>query len=385
MRIAFISYEYPPFVIGGAGTYAYNITKEIAELGHEVVVFTPYVTDCDPPPGVKIAGVPVDFNRPLVALQFWRGLPRTLKVHQRDGEFDIIHYNGITYWHLRKMTSAAMVVTIHHLTRDAAIDGRYSLLNRIAHLNDEAGLVMPWFEKRAVRQSERLITVSKFTQKRLIEEYGLNAEKIAVIYNGYNYETTDHCDLVNAKRLIGDKGGKTILFVGRIDNKRKGLDDLVRALPLIVSVHDDVSLVVVGGGDKQEVEGLAAELQVSDRIILTGFVDDPTLVGLYRLCDVYVSPSLMEGFGITILDAQRLAKKVVATRVGAVPEIAGAGTILVPPGDVEGLAQGIIEALASPHPGGSMAQEEHVLNSPFSWKVAAKRTLSEYMRLLEHA
>ncbi|WP_440949208.1 glycosyltransferase [Methanosphaerula subterraneus] len=89
MRVAFVTFEYPPFVIGGAGVYAAHLTEELAKLGHQVVVFTPAIDDTEhlPYDNLKIWPVPVRETIPFKALQFWIHLPGEIKKAENEQEW----------------------------------------------------------------------------------------------------------------------------------------------------------------------------------------------------------------------------------------------------------------------------------------------------------
>ena len=119
-----MTYEYPPFIIGGAGTYAEKVTCELAKLGHEIFVFAPQIEKLSREavnvPNLRIIRVRINDRLPFKALQFWLSLPKVIKTAEKNGKFDIIHFNGISYWFLKKrLGSAPHIVTIHHLVTDA--------------------------------------------------------------------------------------------------------------------------------------------------------------------------------------------------------------------------------------------------------------------------
>ena len=110
MRIAFVTFEYPPFIIGGAGVYALNVTHELAKLGHQIVVFVPdiagveYEKDLE---NIVFSKVKIKNKLPFNALQYWLHLPAEVKKAESENKFDIIHFNGISYWFLKQKISNA--------------------------------------------------------------------------------------------------------------------------------------------------------------------------------------------------------------------------------------------------------------------------------------
>lgn len=367
MKIAFVTFEYPPHIVGGAGTYAHNITREIAKLGHEVVVITPGGRAYSPPPGVEVAVAPTKEDRPLGALQFWLNLPGTFRELEKGGPFDVVHFNGTSYWFLNKLSDGAKVVTIHHLAKDS-----------IAHDRGVA-VLLSLFERRAMSLSDRIVAVSEYTRGRIVDGHGVDWNKIAVVYNGSSYDASSPVETQEAEEYLGRLDGrKTVLFVGRVDDRRKGLDLLLKAMR-VVADQEDAVLVVAGKGDQRETRKFSDELGLGNNVVYTGFIPDPFLLGLYRTCDVYVCPSRLEGFGITLLDAQLYAKRAVATKVGPIPEIASRDTLLVEPEDVEGMASAILRSLRPERAFSSISDEEDAaFKASFSWEKAARMVIEQY-------
>lgn len=327
MRIAFVTFEYPPFIIGGAGTYAEKITCELAKLGHDVFVFTPQIEGLHKEtvdvPNLRIIRVSLSGRLPFRALQFWLRLPEEVKAAEQNGKFDIIHFNGLSYWFLgKRLVNAPHIVTIHHLVTDAIKSNNLSMVSRFKNLSGENSLIIPWIEKRCIHFADKIIAVSNFTKNQILKNYNVEPGKISVIYNGIDLNTQSFSeeDLEATKKEFGLDDKPVLLFVGRVDDPRKGLDILIKALPKVLEKHD-VNLLAVGKGDQIKARELAESIGVSNKIVFTGFVDEKTLNKCYAICNVYVCPSRLEGFGLTLLDALAAGKPIVATRVGAIPEI----------------------------------------------------------------
>ena len=362
MRVAFVTFEYPPHEVGGAGIYAAKIVAELAQRGVHVDIFAPTYDDYCLPPGATVVGVPVDRQKPFAALQFWLNLPETFAQAEREGHYDIVHFNGTCYWFLNRLTDSPTVVTIHHLARDS-----------IAH-DRGVGVLLSLVERRAIAMADRVVAVSGFTRGQILKRYGVDPGKVSIVYNGGSYDPGTSPDIEGARALLAPlRGRKAVLFVGRVNDRRKGLDILVKAMATVAE-HVDAVLVVAGKGDKGDIMKLARSLGVEGRIMFLGYVDDLVLLGMYHLSDVYVCPTRLEGFGMTVLDAQSFAPRVVASRVGAIPEIAGGSTRLVEPEDAEELASAIVQALDDVRlpPGPDRAA------GTLTWEEAANALLREY-------
>ncbi len=390
MRIAFVTFEYPPFIIGGTGVHAVRITEELVKLGHQITVFTPAIgsidsTEHSPDADLQVWHVPVRKAIPFKALQFWIHLPGEIKKAERQQKFDIIHINSISYWFLpKRLSTAPHVLTVHHLVQDAAEDTGLALSARIKDLSGENGYILPKIEKRALKSVDKIIAVSDYTKDRILQTYHIPSEMVDVIYNGANF---DDCiftqeDLDEARKQLGLPDLPVILFVGRVDDPRKGLDVLIRAFRKVLD-EVDATLLVVGKGDQTVARDHAGP--ALDRMVFTGFVDDINLKKCYALCDLYVCPSRLEGFGLTILEAFAAGKPVVATRAGAIPELVheGQNGILVPPGSVTAMTKAIVHILQDWESYKQIGKDNAIyLDTQFHWVKAAENAERLYLHLI---
>lgn len=392
MRIAFVTFEYPPFIIGGAGIYAANITRELAELGHTITIFTPKIDEfCVDPklPNLKIERINIHREYPFAAFQFWLSIPGAVKNAEKQGAFDIIHFNGISYcFHKRRLSKAPHVITIHHLCTDAINSCNLASLDRIINLSSERSAIIPYIEKRCIECSNKIIAVSEFTKERIIQTYEVRPEKIEVVYNGVasgkmNYSKNELSEFAQKFKLSGQT---VVLFVGRVDDPRKGLDILLLAFQNVIA-EIEAYLLVVGSGDQRHARELSNSLGISDNVIFAGFLSDEDLKKCYALCDLYVSPSRLEGFGMTVLEAMANAKPVVATNVGALSEIVRSrenGTLITANDDCA-LAKSIKLFLSDRQLSRTIGENNaKYANTFFSWKKAANEICLIYKEFIAY-
>ena len=390
MRIAFITFEYPPFILGGSGIYAENITQELAKLGHQIEVFTPGTDELEEvnvSNNLKIKRIGTNKNLPFKGVQFWLRLPKIIKEAENIGEFDVIHFSGSTFYLFRKrLSKAPHIIRVPHLVKDAVGRNNPNLYLRIRHIQSENGLLNPFIEQRFLKCADRIISVSNYTKNKLIEIYGIPSNQINVVYNGIcsNRSPPLEEELMEIRKQLDLPEKPVILFVGRIDDPRKNLKLLLRAFAIVLKNYD-ASLVVIGSGRSIELKRLIESLGIAKNVYLTGFVDESFLKKCYSLCDIYVCPSNLEGFGITILEAFIAGKPVIATEVGAIPEFMkdGKNGILISDNNLKELSEAIMHFLENQE----MAKEigaynrRYVLEN-FSWTESARETIEIYEDVL---
>jgi glycogen(starch) synthase len=390
MKVAFITFEYPPFVQGGAGIYAHNLTKELARLGHEVHVITGKATGGERESveaGVFVHRIGL-LNKPfLAAVSFWFSLRKDFaSLENQAGGFDIVHGNGLSDFSLGQRTvSSPRVITIHHLTSTTLRALGASLAKRVRNVRGESG-ISSFIEPLCIRRASRVIAVSQFTKQDIISVYGIPESRIEVIYHGArpeNYVFPEENKL-RFRSSLGIESQPMILFVGRLV-PRKGVDILLRALPQVIR-EMDVRLVLAGSGNQRDYQQLAQSLGISDKVIFLGHVPDDTLSLLHSSCDLFVLPSRLEGLGIVIIEAMAAGKPIIATNAGGIPELieSGKNGILIEIGEEKELASAIIQMLGDKSLSRAIGENNREkVRERYSWEVAARQAERLYSDLIK--
>ncbi len=235
----------------------------------------------------------------------------------------------------------------------------------------------------AVKHSSRVIVDSEFTKIDILKSFSVDERKIEVIYLGIGAEF---------KPLKAPKGMKDfrkrfhldnpyILFVGNA-MPHKGLEHLLGAFALLR--HREMNLAIIGGRLSQS-ESLAARakaLGISDRIRELGRVSSEDLVLAYNEAEVFVLPSLYEGFGLPAIEAMACGTPVVSSDGGALPETVGDAAVVFHRGSEGELADSIDQVLRDSRLCRTLIAEGLRNVRRFSWKETAKRTLQVYERVL---
>lgn len=134
------------------------------------------------------------------------------------------------------------------------------------------------------------------------------------------------------------------MYVGPLI-QRKGIEYLIKAMPGIISECGKTILLIVGEGNQEYLEKIAISLNVSDSVVFEGFVPEDKLSMYYNSCDIFVLPSLQEGFGMVMAEAMACGKPVIATNTSAIPEVLGDAGLTVPPRDSRALSEAVITLL----------------------------------------
>ncbi len=222
-------------------------------------------------------------------------------------------------------------------------------------------LYLSFMQRMQLRGATKLIAVSKATKEDLVKKIGIEPKKIQVIYEGYDKNLFKYYNL---------QPKNYFLFVGTVQ-PRKNLERIITAFSCQSSV---VRLVIAGGKGwlSDEIYKLSKKLGIEDRVKFLGFVPDKKLAALYSGAIALVFPSLFEGFGLPILEAQACGCPVITSNVSSMPEVAGKGAIYVNPYDVDDIVKGMQE---------SKSQRVKLVKAGFenikrfSWEKCARETL----------
>jgi glycosyltransferase involved in cell wall biosynthesis len=240
-------------------------------------------------------------------------------------------------------------------------------------------------EKESAKNATLIVTVSKYSAEKIAQFYGVDKTKIRIVPNGVDPQKFKPVeDDEQTKRRIGIENKQCVLFVGRLI-PRKGLPFLIEAAKHIVKESSETAFVIVGNGPlKNHLISYLEKMKLSNNFVFLGDVPENMLTALYNCADVFAFPSIQEGLGIALLEAQATAKPVVAFNIGGVNEavLDKETGLLVKPSSRE-LADVILKLLADRPLRERMGRKGRAfVSSNFSWDVCAQRMLQVYREAL---
>lgn len=327
MRIGMVC-PYSFDVHGGVQAHVLQLAEVMRERGHEVSVLAPFSPHVDLPDYVVSGGkaVPIPYNGSVARLRFGPATHRLVKKWIAAGDFDVLHLhepNAPSLSLLALMIAEGPIVATFHTstTKSLALGVFQSLLR-------------PYNEKIVGR-----IAVSDLARRWQMEALGSDAVQIP---NG-----VDVASFASAAPLPGyPRPGRTVLFLGRFDEPRKGMEVLLGALPALVTHYPDVEILVVGRGDEDELREAAGDNGGNLRFL--GQVSDAEKASALRSADVYCAPNTGgESFGIVLVEAMAAGTPVVASDLDAFRRVLEGGEAgrLVPVEDSEALGEALIAML----------------------------------------
>ncbi len=370
MKVAMIGWEYPPFKAGGLGTHCYGLTRSLADKGVAVDFYMPktkHNTRSDKNNLViKEVGETEIFpyDRPddkALGGKFFEAVYRynDLIVQRVRGKYNLIHcHDWLTMKAavaLKEKMGVPLVVTIHSTEYD------------------RSGWLYPnqWFidiEKEGMQKADRIIAVSEFTKRVIVEKYGINPDKVAVVHN--------------AVYPIGEgEKQKVVLFLGRL-TIQKGPEFFLRAAKKVLEYEKDCRFVVAGMGDMlPRLINQAVDMGIAQNVIFTGLLTEEEVKHIYRIANIYVMPSVSEPFGITALEAMSAGAPTIVSKTAGVSE-ALYNSLRVDFWDTDEMANKIISLLRYDPLRRTLVERGKRELELFTWDLVADRTIDVYKGVL---
>ena len=390
MRILMISWEFPPYVVGGIGTHVEQLVPCLGGLptpdgplhvdvltpranGGEAVeslseFITVYRVEVPATDANDLYNSVVDNNSVLV------NFAQTLA---EEHHYDLIHAHdwltaeaGLRLKHLWKQP---LVVTIHATER-----GRHQ-----GHLPSYTSQQIDNLEWRVTFEAWSVIACSDYMCHEMHSQYGLPFDKMAVIPNGVAPPHDVVCDpgaLEALRRRYAPNGERLLFFVGRITHE-KGVQTLVRAMPRVLAAYPNTRLLVAGK-NSQKLYPLAYELNVENNVDFLGYISNETRDCLYAVVDAAVFPSLYEPFGIVALEAMASNCNVIASDTGGLGEVVQheINGLTALPGDPLSVAWAVEQLFADPAAAARRrATARTQIQELYRWDIIGRKTAELYV------
>ena len=299
-----------------------------------------------------------------IAEGLFRKLNRQSSIAEiRKGNFDIFHPSYYDPYFVKYLDGKPFVLTIHDMTHEVLPE--YFSPNDPIYAN----------KRLLAEKATRIIAISECTKQDIIKIYGIDESKIDVIYHGIAPMKA----VENNSLQLPDK---YILYVGE-RRRYKNFSTLVEAFEQISKTRPDINLVLTGRKLSKEEKALFAQKDISNKVFVFSSIDDNTLALLYRKAEMFVYPSLYEGFGIPILEAFSNQCPVVLSKASCFPEVAGDAAEYFEATNVGALIQSITKILDNKSYRDELVAKGNERLKLFTWDNTAKETVKTYKKAIE--
>ncbi|MDD3245399.1 MAG: glycosyltransferase family 1 protein [Methanosarcina sp.] len=352
----------------GIGNYAFNLISTISEIyGTKHIRLIDYNNKSfHNDPNYLVIPYNKTFEKLSKSYLWYLTLPLKRKVVR---EFDIVH-SLAQYPMYYVSKNQKYVITIHDLIQ--------MLFPKEVPVGSY--LIRKFFLPRTLDLAEKIITDSNCTKQDLLKYFKINEDKIIVIPLAAN----DKFKLLDSKEITIIKtkyqlNYPFIFYVGTF-SPRKNIPTLIKAFYNLKSKNIEHKLVFVGkkGNMYDKIIGLVSELNLNNNVIFIENVPSEDLPALYNAADLFVYPSLYEGFGLPPLEAMACGCPVITSSTSSLPEVVGDAGIMVDPYDIDGLADSMYKVLTNEGLSKNMSKNGLDRAKMFSWEKCAEETLKVY-------
>lgn len=380
MKIAFITLGFSPYRASGLDLSGERLIQGILEKGHQVSVIAGYrgnIQETSQHPNLRIHRIPIG-NSDWIGF----GYRAAAKITELE-PFDIVHFWDIHFgWSYRRHFVGSL---------------QHSFQQRINSLGSPSlNTSYRWwvkyiyyltakyvFETPTINRASGLLAGSKTSCDEFVKEYNLSENRIKIARHGIDTDFFKPIqDTLQWRKKLGIEPGETVILFAGFITPRKGLEYVAQAMPFI---QPKPKLLIIG---RWRSETYRNKIMMSmqpflDQVVELGFVEDQDMPYYFSLADVYVSTSLLEGFGLPLGEALACGTPVVAFDSGSVAEVMGPGGVLVPQRDPEALSKEISALLQDESLRLELgaAGKEYVIKE-FSLASMVKSTLEAYEQFM---
>ena len=385
----FLSWEFPPRVIGGISPHVFYLSKSLAKNGVRVHVVT-----CDFPgasahetiDGVEVYRVD-SYKNPSPDFATWVYL-MNLNMQKEAAAIAAKLDEKVDVFHAHDWLVATAGIGLKHVFRKPLLVTMHSTeIGRRDGIHTGTEKMIGETEAWLTYEAWKVICCSQYMVSHVKWAFGVPDDKLVMVPNGVNMHVYDEAarqDLKPFRSAFALPEEKLVLFVGRLVYE-KGAQVLINAIPKILEKVNAKFVIVGSGYMKDQLSTIVRSMGLEHKVLFTGFVDEETLLKLQCCADVSVVPSLFEPFGIVALEAMAAKSPVVVSDTGGLGEIVDHDVtgVKVYPNNTESLAWGITKVLTDEKYRNSLRENAYKrIQEKYDWDKIAQHTKQIYEAVL---
>ena len=408
MNICILTKIMPSHAKGGVQDHVQMLASGLARDGHTVSIVTTARSDntdqpvADQSDSVTIHYVPQTHPGKLDNA-WWRESARMVQALHTQSKFDILHSQGIAGYavirnDVHRSLKIPAVISFHGTHYDELMTRwrrGFSWNPWISLKNIAAIIIVGWkilmWDFRTISHADGIVATSNEQSDILKSFYHIPSDRIFSVWNGMDLSAFSpgepSTDLL--KKLDIREDTTTILCISRLI-RDKGIQHMIAAMPAILRAVPNCKLIIVGDGNyRPSLERLSRSKGLTSHIIFTGMADFGQLPDYFRLCSVFINPTVQQnGYDLTMVEAMACEKAVISSNIGSTPTLIenSVDGILFPIANVQRLADNVIQLLQDPDRRkeiGKRARQKVMSN--FTLDQMVHNTMAMYRTLIEHS
>lgn len=356
MKVAIGTWETPP-TLGGPAYYIKELVERLSNYV-EVKLIVPNHSSIKQKNGLELYKLG-SYNIPIIRVCMFAARASSLV---KNLDVDLVHDNGV----LGFSNFSPFLETWHH--------GNIGDRNYLSTASFYLSSYREWLTLMGIKKAKYIMAISSRVRDELINLYSISPSKIHVVPHGVDVDFFKPISSNQLRNYSKVDNTLNLLYVGAL-SIRKNIHSLIQALKLLVYRYANIHLLIVGSGEKGQLEKLVANLNLKNNVSFLGGVSREKLVELYNIADYVVLPSFKEGFGMTILEALSCEKPVIMTPVGISNIIEDNNLGIVAHGFTpSSIASAIILAIDK----GNFRNLRKFVKENFTWDKTLEKTLEVY-------
>ncbi len=390
LSILMLSWEFPPFKVGGLAAHVFDLSKVLVKKGYEVHVVT-----CSFP-GTKeyemVDGVHVHrFDAYAIPAPEFLQWDLNMNLLMEIKSIEIINKFSIDILHAHDWLVASAAIGLKHLFRKPLLATIHSLeRGRRSGLFNDGQMMLDQIENLLIQESWHTIVCSQYMQSICHFSFIFPNDKMTIIPNGVRFNDFS-IELSSQEKQIHHKkyaqeNEQIVGYIGRLVPE-KGVNVLLGAVTNVLKAKPNTKFVIAGEGwHRNELEGISKELQIEDKVLFTGYLSEEDFLPYFNVTDILVVPSTYEPFGIVALEGMATRTPIIVSDVGGLSEIVDHKWtgFKVPPDNSDAMAEAIIELLENNDLRKRIIKNaEEKLTHVYDWTIIADQTIKIYERIFD--
>jgi glycogen(starch) synthase len=389
LSVMFLTWEFPPRVIGGISPHVFYLSKALAKNGMKVHVVT-----CDfpgAPAHETVDGVEVyridSYKNPSPDFATWVYL-MNLNMQKEAAAIAARLEEKVDVFHAHDWLVATAGIGLKHVFRKPLLVTMHSTeIGRRDGIHTSTERMIAETEAWLTYEAWKVICCSQYMVSHVKWAFGLPDDKLVMVPNGVNvqvYEDVRKQDLASFRSAFALPEEKLVLFVGRLVYE-KGAHVLINSIPRVLEKVNAKFVIVGSGYMKDQLSNIVRSMGLEHKVLFTGFIDEVSLLKLQCCADVSVVPSLFEPFGIVALEAMAAKSPVVVSDTGGLGEIVDHDVtgVKVYSNNTESLAWGVTKVLLDEKYRNSLRENAYKkIQEKYDWEKIAQQTSRIYEAVL---
>ncbi|NHJ84752.1 MAG: glycosyltransferase family 4 protein [Asgard group archaeon] len=385
LSVLMLSWEFPPFKVGGLAAHVYDLSKMLVKKGYEIHVLTcsfPGAPDYELLDGVHVHRFDA-YEIPAPEFLQW---DLNMNILMERKAIEIIQNYNVDILHAHDWLVASAAIGLKHLFRKPLLATIHSLeRGRRNGLHNDGQMMIDQIENLLVQEAWHNIVCSQYMQSLCHFSFRFPNDKMTIIPNGVRYDDFSIELSADEKskhhKKYANPNEKIVAYIGRLVPE-KGVNILLGAVKSVLKECPNTKFVIAGEGwHRSELERIAKELNINDKVLFTGYLSDEDFLPYFNVADILVVPSTYEPFGIVALEGMATKTPVIVSDVGGLSEIIDHQWtgMKVPADNSHALAESIIELLKNTELRKRIIKNSiDKLKHVYDWSIIADHTIKVY-------